>query len=148
MLFKIASPQGIIFEWDVSEVILPTESWSVTVYPNHTPLITMIKPWLISLTPTNTIIPSTWWQYIFDGNHIIVSVSKGVALMDGKSIKVTANAVTSSPSESQDKLHQMKEHLQQHINRIRSKGNMEEIEKTIIQLEKVNADMKLSQIQQ
>jgi F-type H+-transporting ATPase subunit epsilon len=148
MLLKISSPSGIIFEGEIAKVILPTEKGEITIMPNHIPLITVVKPGLVKLVPLHHQQTESFkdGQYLFEEDKLVFSISKGIALIDGKSIKLTTSVATTSPQESDEKLSQMKENLQHQIKTIRAKGNMEEMEKIINQLEKINADMKLNKL--
>lgn len=52
MQLKISSPAKTIFEWEIKEIILPTEIGEVKILPWHTPMVTVLKPWIINLIPT------------------------------------------------------------------------------------------------
>ncbi len=142
MKLKISSPSKIIYEWDIKQISLPTESGTITILPNHTPLVTALKPGIVKIMPENA--PSG--EFIFSENAISLSVSKGMAFVDGKVVRIVTAVATTSPEESADTLQKMKEETEAQIKLLKQKGSIEDIEKSLIKLEKINADIKLEQI--
>ena len=142
MQFKISSPEKVIFEGEVKQVSLPTEIGTITVLPNHAPMVTALKPWLIKILPTET--PKG--DFVFSENYISISVSKGMAFVDGKIIRVVTATATQSPKESWDTLLKMREELEGKIKQLKMKGSIEDIEKSLIMLEKIDADIKLEKL--
>jgi hypothetical protein len=61
-------------------------------------------------------------------------------------IRVVTATATTSPSESVKTLEQMKIKLEASIKQLKQKGSIEEIEKSLVKLEKLNADIALSKI--
>jgi len=53
MLLRIASPEKTIFDGKVKKVTLPTEQGEITVLPNHTPVVTTLKPGIIRFVPVD-----------------------------------------------------------------------------------------------
>lgn len=47
--FEIVTPAGLVFQEDVWEVLLPTTEGQIGVLPNHTPLVTIISPGIITI---------------------------------------------------------------------------------------------------
>ena len=82
-------------------------------------------------------------DFVFADNVISLSVSKGMAFVDGKMIRVVTATATTSPSESVNTLEQMKMKLETSIRQLKQKGSIEEIEKSLVKLEKLNADIAL-----
>jgi len=142
MHLKISSPEKVIFDGEVKQVSLPTENGMITILPNHTPLVTSLKPGLIKLIP----VEQPQGDFVFSDNIISLSVSKGMAFVDGKMIRVVTATATTSPSESVKTLEQMKMKLESSIKQLKQKGSIEEIEKSLVKLEKLNADIALSKI--
>jgi hypothetical protein len=64
-------------------------------------------------------------------------------LVDGNSIVVTTSAATTSPSETQEVLQQMKTDMEAELATIRDDGNAEELEKALENMEKIQADIQL-----
>jgi len=142
MLLKISSPSKSIYEGKIKQITLPTESGIITILPNHIPLVTSLKPGIINITPEK----APEWEFVFSKNIISLSVSKGMVFVDGKVIRIVTAVATTSPAESQDKLNKMKSELENEIKLLKKKWSIEEIEKSLIQLEKINADIKLEKI--
>ncbi len=142
MFLKISSPSKVIYEGEIKQITIPTETGQITILPNHIPLVTTLKPGLVSVVPEKT--PEG--QFIFSQNSISMSVSKGMVFVDGKIVRIVTAVATTSPAESWEKLRKMKTVLEDQIKILKQKGSIEEIEKSLIQLEKINADIKLERI--
>jgi len=143
MLLKISSPSKVIYEWEVKQITIPTESGIITILPNHIPLVTALKPWIISLVPEKK---PTSSEYLFSKNNISISVSKWMVFVDWKIIRIVTAVATTNLEDSEKKLHEMKKNLEEEIKLLKKKGSIEEIEKSLIKLEKINADIKLERI--
>jgi len=143
MKLKISSPAKTIFEWEIKQITLPTEIGDVTVLPGHAPMVTALKPWIIKVIPTNQVSTS---EFIFSKNTISLSVSKGMAFVDGKIVRVVTAVATTSLSESEKDLETKKNKLEDDIKQLRKKWSLEDIEKSLIQLEKINADIRLRKL--
>ncbi len=144
MFLKISSPSKVIYNWKVKQITLPTEKWIITVLPNHIPLVSVLKPWVVYIVPEEN--ENKSW-YVFTQNKISISVSKWIIFVDWKNIRIVTAVATTSPS-SADKLNKMKEELESKIKLLKKKWNIEDIEKALINLEKINADIKLQKIKQ
>jgi len=71
-LLKLIAPDGVKYESDAEEVILPTADGQIAILPNHMPLISLLKP----------------------GEIIIKNGSKSEELAtEGGIVEVTANEV-------------------------------------------------------
>lgn len=144
MKLKISSPSKVIYEGDIKQISLPTESGTITVLPSHMPLVTALKPGIVKIIPEK----APTGEFIFSENAISLSVSKGMAFIDGKMVRIVTAVATTSPEESEDTLKKMKEDLEEQIKLLKKKGSIEEIEKSLIKLEKINADIKLEKMKQ
>lgn len=142
MHLRISSPERINFDGKVNKVILPTENGEIAILPNHTPIVTALKPWLIKILPTE----QPEGDFVFHDNIITISVSKGMAFIDGQMVRVVTATATTSPHESSKTLEQMKLKLESTIKQLKQKGSIEEIEKSLVRLEKLNADITLSKL--
>ncbi len=58
-------------------------------------------------------------------------------------VRVVTAVATASPQESAKTLEQMKLKLESNIKQLKQKGSIEEIEKSLVRLEKLNADIML-----
>lgn len=141
MKLKISSPEKVVYEWDVKQVSIPTETGILTILPNHIPMVTALKPWIIKIVPTQ----DSPKEFVFSENSIQISVWKWMVFVDGKTMRIVTAVATTSP-ESEEILEKMKLDLEDKIRELKKKGSIEEIEKSIIKLEKINADMKLQRL--
>lgn len=148
MNLKISSPEAIIFEGEILKATIPVENGAITVLPGHAPLVSVVKPGLVSIRSDDLAKEGTF-DYIFgDTNKIHVSVSKGIIFLDGKNINIVTSAATKSPQESEQELTSMKIHLEQKIVHLREQGSIEEVEKWLIDLKKIEADIELAKIKE
>lgn len=143
MQLKISSPEKLIFQWEIEQINLPSENGEVAILPNHAPMVVALKPWLIKILPTNDVSNS---EFIFTKNTINISVSKWMAFTDGKLIRVVTSIATTDPKESEKTLDDMRKKLKEKILLLKQKWSIEEVEKSLIKLEKINADIMLSKI--
>jgi len=143
MQLKISSPAKIIFEWEIKQITLPTEIGDVTVLPWHAPMVTALKPWIIRIIPAKEVSKS---DFIFTKNTISLSVSKWMAFVDGKIVRVVTAVATTSLAETEKELESKKIKLEEEIKQLRKMGSLEDIEKSLIQLEKINADIRLKKL--
>ena len=58
MHLKISSPEKIIFEWEISKIILPTEIGDVIIKPWQKPMVTSLKPGIITISPIRKTVPA------------------------------------------------------------------------------------------
>ncbi len=143
MKLKISSPTKTIFEWEIKQITLPTEIGEVSILPWHAPMVTALKPWIIKIIPEKQVSTS---EFIFSKNTISLSVSKWMAFVDGKIVRVVTAIATTWLSESAKDLEDRKSKLEEEIKQLKKQGSIEEIEKSLIQLEKINADIKLKKL--
>lgn len=85
---------------------------------------------------------------MFNDNVISISTSKGMVFIDGEMVRVVTAVATASPQESAKTLEQMKLKLESNIKQLKQKGSIEEIEKSLVRLEKLNADIMFGQSQE
>ncbi len=143
MQLKISSPAKTIFEWEIKQITLPTEIGDVTVLPWHAPMVTALKPGIIRIVPTKEVSEN---DFIFSKNTISLSVSKWMAFVDGKIVRVVTAVATTSLAETEKELESKKYKLEEEIKQLRKMWSLEEIEKSIILLEKINADIRLKKL--
>lgn len=73
--FKIITPEKVVYQDDILEATLPTESGEITVLPNHTPLITLAKTGEIRLKKAG------------QGSPVPLTISSGLIEIRESSIK-------------------------------------------------------------
>jgi mevalonate kinase len=66
-----------------------------------------------------------------------------MVFIDGEMVRVVTAVATASPQESAKTLEQMKLKLESNIKQLKQQGSIEEIEKSLVRLEKLNADIML-----
>lgn len=150
MYLKVTSPDKTIFAGNIISATLPTESGEITIYKNHIPLMSILKPGLLKIKPEELLTVSLVKdaQFLFQNHKIHLSVSQGLIYVDGHTITVLANDVTVSPKDSQEVLQQMKTNVLKEIEHLKNKGDIAEMEKKIIESEKISADIKLAEIRE
>lgn len=140
MKLKISTPAKTVFQGEIEKISLPTETGNLKVMAGHPPMVTSIKPGIIKFRPMKNTIQV--------GEETFVSTSKGMAFIDGKVVRIVSAEATMAPEESTATLIQNKKFLEEKIKRLKSEWSIEEIEKTLIKLEKINADLELKRMLQ
>ena len=138
MKLKISTPAQVIFEGEVSKVDLPTENGMISISAGHVPMVTSIKPGLISIRAEQV--------YMQPDSEFFVSTSKWMAFLDGKIVRIVVWEATRNPNENTETLQQIKKDLENRIAVLKTSWSVEEIEKNIIKLEKISADIQLKQM--
>lgn len=140
MKLKISTPAQVIYQWEIEKISIPTEIGNLKVMEGCAPMVTSVKPGIIKLWPMK--------NNIQVGNEIYVSISKGMVFIDGKIVRIVSSEATLAPEESENTLLQSKKSLEEKIKRLKTEWSIEEIEKALIKLEKINADIELKQMLQ
>ncbi|HMS91564.1 MAG TPA: F0F1 ATP synthase subunit epsilon [Candidatus Absconditabacterales bacterium] len=140
MKLKISTPAKVIFEGEIEKTSIPTETENLKVMEGHPPMVTSVKPGIIKIWPMK--------NNIQVGDEIYVSTSKGMVFIDGKIIRIVSAEATLAPEESENILLQNKKNLEEKIKRLKTEGSIEEIEKALIKLEKIHADIELKRMLQ
>lgn len=144
MHLKITAPDNVLFDGSVTKVTIPTEAWEITVLPNHQPLATVTKEWLMIISVADDAVIAD--EYVVQEWKIYIAVTKWMAFIDGEQVIVSTSAAISSPSESTEVLQAMKADMEAELDKIKADGNKEELESALMNLEKVTADLRLSKL--
>lgn len=99
-----------------------------------------MKPGILRIYSSETV---TDESFVVDAGAINISVSKGVIFVDGEQIIITTSAATTSPQESAEVLLQMQKDMEAQLERIKVEGSVEDLEKAMINLQKITADLRL-----
>jgi len=142
MFLKIDSPEGVIFEGEVKEVIVPTESWEVAILPGHQPMVSVVVPGLVRIKTEDQKLKEKFEIFDVDKN-IVLSTSKGILYVDGQKVIILTSAASSDVKESEENLKKLKQKLEEELQKLKAKGSVEEIEKALIDLQKITADLRL-----
>ena len=138
MKLKISTPTKVIFQWEIEKISIPTETNNIKVMEWHPPMVTTVKPGIIKLWPME--------NHIKVGNEMYISTSKGMVFIDGKIVRIVSSEATLAPEESTNTLLENKKTLEEKIRRLKSEWSIEEIEKALIKIEKINADLELKKM--
>ena len=131
MQLTIATTQNTtVYEGTIDQVNLPTENGTLTVFQNHIPSVVKLVPGVIQISSGGKTSKS-------------LSISKGIALVDGSMIKIT---VTMQPLAKLVELRGNQQLLELKLQKVKSFGSVEEISQLICELEKVKADIKLAEL--
>lgn len=144
MFLKITSPDKIVFQWEIESVVVPTEEWEIWVLPWHMPLSSVVTPWIVKVTARKADKDMLRERdFLFKDDNLFVSVSRWLVFVDWESVVIVTSAATKTPWESQEVLEKMKKDLEKNITTLRAKWSIEDLEKAVINLQKVSADLKL-----
>lgn len=134
MQLTIATTQNAtVYEGRIDQVSLPTENGTLTIYQNHIPSVVKLVPWVIQISSDGKISKN-------------LSISKGIALVDAKSVRITVSIATTQPLAKLVELRGSQQLLELKLQKVKSFGSVEEISQLICELEKVKADIKLVEL--
>jgi len=134
MQLTIATTQNTtVYEGTIDQVNLPTENGTLTVFQNHIPSVVKLVPGVIQISSRGKTSKS-------------LSISKGIALVDGSMIKITVSVATMQPLAKLVELRGNQQLLELKLQKVKSFGSVEEISQLICELEKVKADIKLAEL--
>lgn len=134
MQLTIATTQNAtVYEGRIDQVSLPTENGTLTIYQNHIPSVVKLVPWVIQISSDGKISKN-------------LSISKGIALVDAKSVRITVSIATTQPLAKLVELRGSQQLLELKLQKVKSFGSVEEISQLICELEKVKADIKLAEL--
>lgn len=147
MKLKITTPDKIIYQGDIKTIIIPTENGLEKIDSNHTwAIVTAIKPGLIKISPETQLRDTQ--DFVISNNEIIISISKGMAFIDGTAIRIVSSQATTVSNHSKDHLEQNKSEIEHKIKELKRQGSIEQIELYMTKLQKINADIALEDIKQ
>lgn len=143
MKLKISTPEKTIYEGEIRQITLPTESWEISITSSSSPFVSSLRPGIVRLVPVE---PISW--FIYFKNEISISTDKWMAFVDGKIIRIVVSSATTLPNQSLDALNKIKSDLENKIQHLKKNGSIEEIEKSLIKLEKIKADIRLEEMKE
>ena len=150
MYLKVTSPDKTIFAWNIISASIPTEIGEITIMNNHIPLMSILKPGILKIQPEEVLTVSLVKDadFLFKDHMLNLSVSQGLIYVDGQNITILSNDVTVNPQDSDEVLRQMRQTLMQQVADLKARWDIVEMEKKIIAIEKINADIKLAEMKQ
>ena len=132
MQLKIATTgNATIYDWEIEQITLPWESWTISLYWKSIPAIIKLTPWIIQ-------VKSASWEQKY-------SISKGIALVDTSTVRITVSMLTEKPLAKLVELKGTLHHSELKLQKVRSFWSIEEISRLIGEVEKVKADIQLAQ---
>ncbi len=143
MNLKISTHEGVLFKGEISKITVPTYAGEITILPGHQPLSSVVKAWVLSFVTPESLDSE---QYTLNDDKVMMSVSKGILLVDGETVVITTSLATSTPKESEEVLLQMKTDMEAELEKIRDDGNAEELEMAMQNMEKIQADIQLRKL--
>lgn len=145
MFLRINSSDKLVYEWEVKKVNIPTEAWEIGILPWHIPLVSVVSPGIVKflplVQPTHDMIKDS--DFLFENDEMNISVSKWLVYVDWENILLVVSASTTSPKQSEEILLKMKKELEEEIEKLKIHWSIEDIEKVLISLQKITADLKL-----
>ena len=110
------------------------------IKPWQKPMVTSLKPGIITISPIWKIKEK---DFIQSNEWISISISKWMAFVNEELVKIATTVATTKLQEDEKELKAKKQQLEKEIRELRQRWSLEEIESSLIKLEKVNADLKL-----
>ena len=105
--FELITPEKVAISEEVYEAILPTTLGQIAVLPNHEPLITVLRPGVISLRKV---------KGDADAKMEHVATSGGFAEITGVSVKVMADSAERADDLDEMKILEAKEEAKKKMN--------------------------------
>lgn len=134
MQVTIATTQNaLMYEGQIEEISLPTENGMLTLFKSPIPSVVKLVPGVIQLSEP-------------DKKTTHLSISKGIALIDAKGVKITVSIATTQPLAKLVELRGNQQLLELKLQKLKQFGSIEEISQLIGELEKVKADIKLAEL--
>ncbi len=141
MLLKIVSTQGPLVETEVEEVIVPVKDWEIGILPGHALYSGVVKGWLCKFKEK---VKSE--KFLYQDDYSVVSIWDWVVYTDWKEVRIAVSEANSTIEVNEEELLKMKEKLEKELEEIKAKGSIEEIEKALISMNKIIADIELAKI--
>ncbi len=124
---EIVTPEKKVFDEEVDSVTVPTASGEVGIFPNHAPLISSLKPGVLSYTRG-----ITTEKMVISGGFVEVSANKA---------SVLANVAETTEDFDTALVKQERDAAEKIVNSW--KGTEEELEAELEKLERANARLQL-----
>ena len=138
MRLKIVSTKGVLVDEEVEEVVVPVKDWEVGILPWHEVYAGVVKWGLCKFK-----LSSNKWNFITEDEYAIISVWDWVVYTDGKEVRMAVSQADVNVEIDEEELLKMKENLEKKIEEIKTKGSIEDIEKVLLNMNKILADIQL-----
>jgi len=141
MKLKIVSTNGVLFEWEVDEVVVPTMEWEAGILPWHALYTAVIKWWICKIkTKQEDENLINQWDYK------LISVWDGVVYTNWEEVSLAVSSADSKIELSEEELENMKKQLEKEIEEIKAKWSLEDVEKALFKMNKLLADIELKRM--
>ncbi len=137
---KINTPEGVIYEWKVKEVVVPTEDGMIGILPGHIPLVSVVKPGILKFKPEEDLNKD---EFIWEEDWLNITVWRWLIFIDWENVLLNVSKSIFKPEKSIEILENMKKELEEDIEKLKSKWEIEDIEKALLMLQTVEAEIKL-----
>ena len=145
MKLKITTPERSIYEGEIKAVSIPTDNGAAIIHANKSKAsVLAVKPGLIKILPTQK--PTNNHEFIVSHDEIVISISKGMAFIDGETIRIVSTQATTIPNTSKTHLKESKSNIENQIKALKAQWSIEQIELWMTKLQKINADISLEEI--
>lgn len=150
MHLRIHTIEGVIFDGEVERVELPTQVGMIGILPQHNPLTSIVVPGILRFVPKEKKGSEflSNMEFLFEDESIAIAIGDGFVYTDGHMVVLFVASVTTNPKTDEAVLQEMKNKLEEQIQQIKSEGNLDEIEKAYLHLQKLTADIKLVKIKE
>lgn len=98
IVFKIVTPERLVFEETVDAVVLPTAEGEITILPHHIPLVTLLKAGVVRIKKGSEETP--------------LAVSGGVIEVDGTTVTVLADSAERASELEEEKIEKARQAAQ------------------------------------
>lgn len=95
MQARLTSPEGILFDDSVYELVAPTVDGDVSIMPGHTSLVIALKPGVVHIATSKT-----------SGHNDHFAVGGGLLRVDGETVEVSAETAEHVDSIDEHRAHQ------------------------------------------
>lgn len=145
MYLKIISPDREIFNWEIEKITLPTLEWEISILENHMPLVFVLKPWIIKIFVKEDIqsLHIKDDELLFYEKTIQLSIFQWIWQIENNNIKLTISQSNVWIKDGELALNEMKKKLSEQIEQAKSQVDLESYEKLILELEKINNDLRM-----
>jgi len=142
MKLKIVSTNWILVDLDnVEEVIVPVKDGEIGILPWHAMYAWVVK-WGLCKFRTS----EDKNNFLKDGEYNVVSIWDGVVYTDWNEVRIAVSEANATLDIDEEELQKMKEKLEKEIEEIKAKWSIEEIEKALLSMNKIIADLELAKI--
>jgi len=142
LYLKINTPEGQIFEGQIEQIVLPTEAGQIWILPWHIPLVSVVRPWIVKFIPKDQLNKD---EFIFEQEWVNMSVWRWLVFTDWRNVILTVSKTVTKPENTIEVLEKMKEELKKQIEKLKAKGQLQELDKALLMMQTIEAEIKLLQ---